>query len=94
ETVKAAFRKAAQLWRDDTCIDIKEYEDFGPGFRTVNFLDVEDGDGCVSQVGKPNEGPQPLTLGKGCGSVWVQSTFLYYTQVIHYKILNSSLNSH
>ncbi|KAK6012899.1 hypothetical protein OSTOST_21921, partial [Ostertagia ostertagi] len=73
EKVKAAFRKAAQLWRDDTCIDIKEYKDFSdPGF-TVNFLDVEDGDGCVSQVGKPNEGPQPLRLGKGCGSVWVQS---------------------
>ncbi|KAK6023153.1 hypothetical protein OSTOST_11122, partial [Ostertagia ostertagi] len=67
ETVKAAFRKAAQLWTDDTCIDIEEYD--WTKYRTSNFLDVEDGDGCFSQVGRKEEkGPQPLRLGKGCGS--------------------------
>ncbi|KAK6029983.1 hypothetical protein OSTOST_03896 [Ostertagia ostertagi] len=69
EKVKAAFRKAAQLWRDDTCIDIEEYDWTKPGFRTSNFLDVEPGDGCVSLVGKPKPGPQNITLGEGCGTV-------------------------
>ncbi|KAK6017213.1 astacin [Ostertagia ostertagi] len=56
EKVKAAFRKAAQLWRDNTCIEFKEYKDFSdPGF-TWDFLDVEPGDGCVSLVGKPKPG--------------------------------------
>ncbi|KAK6016758.1 hypothetical protein OSTOST_17754 [Ostertagia ostertagi] len=69
EKVRAAFRKAAQLWRDDTCIDIKEYKSWEePGF-SFNYLDVADGDGCVSQVGKAQEGPQELKLGKGCGTV-------------------------
>ncbi|PIO63824.1 astacin [Teladorsagia circumcincta] len=73
EEAKAAFRKAAQLWRDNTCIDIKEYLD--PEVTGIkpprDVLAVVNGYGCVSEVGKPSPGPQTLTLGQGCESVGI-----------------------
>ncbi|PIO58421.1 astacin, partial [Teladorsagia circumcincta] len=74
EEAKAAFRKAAQLWRDNTCIDIEEYEVpkvKGSGKLPRDLLAVVNGDGCVSKVGKEGIGPQTLTLGEGCESVGI-----------------------
>ncbi|KAK6025883.1 hypothetical protein OSTOST_08203 [Ostertagia ostertagi] len=75
ESTKTAFRKAAKLWEEDTCINITEYRWPDPNgvIPPKDILMVEGGnDGCESYVGRMiKEGPQPLKLGVGCGTVCV-----------------------
>ncbi|EPB69058.1 astacin [Ancylostoma ceylanicum] len=64
EDVKRVFRKAANLWMKDTCIDIVEKEEETDGDAIRVFVE----DGCWSYVGRLG-GPQNLSLGDGCESV-------------------------
>ncbi|WKY09746.1 hypothetical protein Q1695_002249 [Nippostrongylus brasiliensis] len=77
-----AFRKAAKLWRDNTCIDI--YEDR----RAREAIRVIRGRGCWSNVGK-TRGIQDLSLGQGCDTTGIAAHELghalgfYHTQSRH-----------
>ncbi|PIO66025.1 astacin [Teladorsagia circumcincta] len=63
ETAKAAFRKAAELWMNDTCIDfIEDLEE-----EAEDLLLVFSEYGCWAEVGR-QEGWQLLSLGEGCGT--------------------------
>ncbi|KIH66683.1 astacin [Ancylostoma duodenale] len=76
ELVKRVFRKAANLWMKDTCIDIVEKEQ-QPDCRLPTRVCLADGDairvfvedGCWSYVGRLGTGAQDLSLGDGCESV-------------------------
>ncbi|KAK6009322.1 hypothetical protein OSTOST_25773, partial [Ostertagia ostertagi] len=50
EKAKNAFKKAAQLWNDNTCINFKEYSDpRTSGIKPpTDFLYLAPGDGCFS----------------------------------------------
>ncbi|KAK6030461.1 hypothetical protein OSTOST_03400, partial [Ostertagia ostertagi] len=50
EKAKNAFKKAAQLWNDNTCINFKEYPDpITTGIKPpTDFLYLAPGDGCFS----------------------------------------------
>ncbi|PIO56061.1 astacin, partial [Teladorsagia circumcincta] len=71
EKTQNVFRKAAQLWKENTCINFTEYK--MPELKKTNapyYLVVYAGEGCDSNVGRvKDEGPQPLSLGKGCETI-------------------------
>ncbi|KAK6028601.1 astacin, partial [Ostertagia ostertagi] len=73
---KNAFKKAADLWMQNTCINFTEYE--MPKGRVSKpmpkyFLVVIAGDGCHSEVGKVANGiMQELSLGDRCETVRVK----------------------
>ncbi|PIO66857.1 astacin [Teladorsagia circumcincta] len=74
EEAKTAFRKAAQLWMDNTCINFTEYQIPKKGDvnrpKTKYYLVVYEGAGCESNVGRTSkEGPQVLSLGRGCETI-------------------------
>ncbi|KAK6036214.1 astacin [Cooperia oncophora] len=61
EEVKSVFKKAADQWMNNTCID------FTPGEDDDSIRVIEE-DGCWSYVGRLG-GKQNLSLGSGCESV-------------------------
>ncbi|PIO72445.1 astacin [Teladorsagia circumcincta] len=69
---ETTFRKAAQLWMDNTCINFTEYK-YPPRIGVkipANIIIVHEGDGCSSDVGRNVDPvPQLLSLGKGCESI-------------------------
>ncbi|PIO66052.1 astacin, partial [Teladorsagia circumcincta] len=64
ETAKTAFRKAAELWMNDTCIDFIE----DPEEEAEDLLLVFSEYGCWAEVGR-QEGWQLLSLGEGCDTI-------------------------
>ncbi|VDL79130.1 unnamed protein product [Nippostrongylus brasiliensis] len=60
-SMKSVFKKAAELWEKDTCLDIVENESASDSIRVFY------GEGCWSYVGRIG-GVQNLSLGKGCNS--------------------------
>ncbi|VDO90903.1 unnamed protein product [Heligmosomoides polygyrus] len=64
--VRSAFRKGAQAWQKDTCIDFKEVY---TSSSAPNSIRVFKENGCWSYVGKTGEPVQDLSLGDGCESV-------------------------
>ncbi|VDO71811.1 unnamed protein product [Heligmosomoides polygyrus] len=61
-SVKSVFKKAAELWRKDTCINFMESKFATDKIRV--FMEV----GCWSYVGRTG-GEQKLSLGNGCDSI-------------------------
>ncbi|KAK6009820.1 hypothetical protein OSTOST_25222, partial [Ostertagia ostertagi] len=61
---KNCFRKAAELWMKDTCINITE----DPNEEAEDLLLVFKEHGCWAEVGR-QEGWQLLSLGKDCDTV-------------------------
>ncbi|WKY09750.1 hypothetical protein Q1695_002251 [Nippostrongylus brasiliensis] len=64
ESAKRAFRRAARMWSDITCIDI-----FEVGWEP-EAIQVIRGRGCWSYVGK-TRGIQDLSLGQGCDTTGI-----------------------
>lgn len=65
EKAKSAFRKAAQAWRDNTCIDI--YEDTCG--LSLDRIRVLGGERCWSHLGRKG-GEQNLSIGTGCETIY------------------------
>uniref|UniRef100_A0A1I7XEY2 ZnMc domain-containing protein n=1 Tax=Heterorhabditis bacteriophora TaxID=37862 RepID=A0A1I7XEY2_HETBA len=64
--VKRVFRKAAQFWKDNTCINFIENS------TAVNKIRVFVDSGCYSYIGRIG-GTQELSLGRGCETECLQS---------------------
>ncbi|RCN40201.1 astacin, partial [Ancylostoma caninum] len=60
-TMKDCFRKAAEVWSRDTCIDFKESKIDS----TYGYLFVTDDDGYYSHVGRLGD-EQPISIGNKC----------------------------
>ncbi|KAK6030284.1 astacin [Ostertagia ostertagi] len=73
EETKTSFKKAAQLWMDDTCVNFTEYTvDMIKRKKPEHYLVVVKGEGCSSDLGRRvKEGPQYLSLAEGCETVCV-----------------------
>ncbi|KAK6012115.1 astacin [Ostertagia ostertagi] len=72
DEVKSVFKKAAQLWTDNTCVDIKENENAEDRIRVLAQP------GCWSHVGRQGR-EQQISLGQTCESVWVRKVSLQET---------------
>ncbi|WKY09004.1 hypothetical protein Q1695_001845 [Nippostrongylus brasiliensis] len=61
-TVKSAFKKAAELWAKDTCLNIVEDN------NALDSIRVLDGGGCWSHIGRIG-GVQNLSIDEKCSSI-------------------------
>ncbi|KAK6018958.1 astacin [Ostertagia ostertagi] len=74
EEARLVFKKAAQLWMDDTCIDLIEEDDEEVG----DILIVFNGSSCWSQDGRQG-GLQFTSFHRDCATIGGASNLLGHT---------------